>query len=101
GGPASTALVVEEGRVRRFRPGSRGRIDSGGGSRRDFQRPPARRDADSSSSLLTSLRPRQLLVLFFALAYAISWASFQILHGPSVFTLGPLLAALLLSAVTG
>ena len=51
--------------------------------------------------MLTSLRPRQVLVLFFALAYAISWASFQILHGPSVFTLGPLLAAFLLVAVTG
>jgi len=42
-----------------------------------------------------------VVVLFFAIAYAISWASFQILHGPSVFTLGPLLAALLLAAVTG
>jgi len=44
---------------------------------------------------------RPWLVLFFALAYAISWASFQLLHGPSLFTLGPLLAALLLAAVTG
>jgi membrane protease YdiL (CAAX protease family) len=41
------------------------------------------------------------LVVFFALAYGISWASFFLLGGPTIFTLGPFLAALLLAAVTG
>jgi len=38
---------------------------------------------------------------FFALAYGCSWTSFYVLGGPVVFTLGPFLAALIVSAAAG
>jgi membrane protease YdiL (CAAX protease family) len=49
----------------------------------------------------TPSHSRYSLIVFFALAYLISWASYRVLGSPSIFTLGPALAALILAVATG
>jgi membrane protease YdiL (CAAX protease family) len=44
---------------------------------------------------------RHSLVLFFVLAYGISWGTFFMLGGPFVFPLGALLAAFIVASLTG
>jgi membrane protease YdiL (CAAX protease family) len=44
--------------------------------------------------------PRSLIA-FFALAFFFSWVSYRVLGGPTIFTLGPMLAALVVATATG
>lgn len=44
---------------------------------------------------------RNALLIFFILAYALSWGSFLILGGPGLFPLGALIAAFIMAALTG
>lgn len=44
---------------------------------------------------------RNSLVIFFVLAFALSWGSFFILGGPFLFALGPLIAAFIVAGLTG
>jgi membrane protease YdiL (CAAX protease family) len=49
----------------------------------------------------TSFVKRHSLVLFFVLAYAISWGIFALVGAPVGFPFGPLLAALIMAGLTG
>lgn len=46
-----------------------------------------------------ALLRRHPLITFFTLAYAISWATFYLLDGPVIFTIGPFLAAILTALI--
>src|SRR5215208_3663122 len=49
---------------------------------------------------MTSVIKRHPLVVFFALAFAISWGSYYILSGPFLFPFGSILAALIVASLT-
>lgn len=49
----------------------------------------------------TSFVKRYSLVIFFVLAYGLSWASFFILDGPFLFPIGALVAAFIVAGLTG
>ena len=44
---------------------------------------------------------RHPLASFFTLAYALSWGSFYVLHGPALFPFGAILAAIVVAGVSG
>jgi membrane protease YdiL (CAAX protease family) len=50
---------------------------------------------------LTPFRKRHTLLLFFGLAYALSWASYYLLGGPSLFPIMVFLVALVMAGVSG